>query len=174
MLPDPKSAAPAGGIVAPQPQLVNLYLKHELAAYLDGLVITGENIGDIRRSCFVPWDSAWNGIVREETASRERRSHDPEAALADRPARPQLIEDNELEQARKDLAQGQRIFSALQAQRDEEQDRADKAEAALLALRGRLQPYCQHKIFCESVTFYPRGACTCGLDQALAEPQEQG
>ena len=29
------------------------------------------NIGDIRRSLFVPWESQWNGWVRDETASRE-------------------------------------------------------------------------------------------------------
>lgn len=56
----------------PQPSLVNLYLKRELEAYLDGLTITGDNIGDIRRSLFMPWKSVWNGIVRDETAKREQ------------------------------------------------------------------------------------------------------
>lgn len=46
-------------------------LPHELRTYLDTLTITGENIGEIRRSLFLPWDSAWNGLVREETAARE-------------------------------------------------------------------------------------------------------
>lgn len=46
-------------------------LRHELCIYLDTLIITDDNIGDIRRQCFVPWDSAWNGIVRDETAARE-------------------------------------------------------------------------------------------------------
>lgn len=44
----------------------------ELRTYLDGLTITGDNIGDIRRSLFMPFDSAWNGIVRDETAKREQ------------------------------------------------------------------------------------------------------
>jgi RNase P subunit RPR2 len=48
-------------------------LAQELAKYLDTLTITGDNIGDIRRECFVPWDSQWNGIVRDETAAREGR-----------------------------------------------------------------------------------------------------
>ena len=47
-------------------------LRQELRAYLDTLgVITGDNIGDIRRSLFMPWGSQWNGWVRDETASRE-------------------------------------------------------------------------------------------------------
>ena len=49
----------------------------ELRAYLDTLTITGDNIGDIRRSLFVPWESAWNGWVRDETAARERPSSSP-------------------------------------------------------------------------------------------------
>lgn len=47
-------------------------LRNELRAYLDGLTITGDNIGEIRRSLFMPWDSPWNDVVREETANRER------------------------------------------------------------------------------------------------------
>lgn len=47
-------------------------LISELEAHLDGLKINGDTIGDIRRSCFVPWDSEWNGIVRDLTAQRER------------------------------------------------------------------------------------------------------
>jgi hypothetical protein len=47
-------------------------LRLELRAYLDTLTITGDTIGDIRRRCFVPWESEWNGIVRDETAKRER------------------------------------------------------------------------------------------------------
>lgn len=46
-------------------------LQHELRLYLDALAIDGDNIGEIRRRLFVPWDSAWNGIVRDETAMRE-------------------------------------------------------------------------------------------------------
>lgn len=66
--------------VVPPPQeksmtttsLVDLYLHRELCVYLDTQDIHGDNIGDIRRDCFVPWDSQWNGIVRDETAERER------------------------------------------------------------------------------------------------------
>lgn len=47
-------------------------MVNDLKTYLDTLVITSDNIGDIRRQCFVPWDSKWNGIVRDETAKRER------------------------------------------------------------------------------------------------------
>lgn len=65
-----------GGVSLPPQPLDVWYLKRELSAYLDQCVITSENIGDIRWSLFVPWDSAWNGIVRDETASRENRSPD--------------------------------------------------------------------------------------------------
>lgn len=47
-------------------------LISELEAYLDGITINGDTIGNIRRSCFVPWDSEWNGIVRDLTAQREK------------------------------------------------------------------------------------------------------
>lgn len=46
-------------------------LKSELIAYLDTIPVTSENIGEIRRSCFMPFDCEWNGIVRDETAARE-------------------------------------------------------------------------------------------------------
>lgn len=46
-------------------------LRIELRTYLDTLTITGDTIGDIRRRLFMPWDSEWNGWVRDETASRE-------------------------------------------------------------------------------------------------------
>lgn len=49
----------------------------ELRTYLDGIVVTSDNIGDIRRALLLPWDSQWNGWVRDETATRENR----EAAL---------------------------------------------------------------------------------------------
>ena len=48
-------------------------LVNELKCWLDQQTITSENIGDIRRRCFVPWSSSWNGIVREETALRENK-----------------------------------------------------------------------------------------------------
>lgn len=48
-------------------------MKQELSTYLDTLEITSENVGDIRRSIFVPWDSEWNALVRDETAKRETK-----------------------------------------------------------------------------------------------------
>ena len=60
------------GVPLPVPPLILTKMTHELRAYLDTFIITGDNIGDIRRDCFVPWDSEWNGIVRDETAQRER------------------------------------------------------------------------------------------------------
>lgn len=47
-------------------------LKQELIDYLNTQRVTPENIGDFRRSLFVPWESEWNGIVRDETAAREK------------------------------------------------------------------------------------------------------
>jgi hypothetical protein len=47
-------------------------LACELRRWLDEKTITSENIGDIRRSCFMPWASSWNGLVRDETAEREK------------------------------------------------------------------------------------------------------
>lgn len=47
-------------------------LQEELCAWLDKQTITSENIGQIRRACFMPWDSKWNAIVRDETAAREK------------------------------------------------------------------------------------------------------
>ena len=44
----------------------------EMRNWLDTQTITGENIGNIRRQLFMPWDSLWNGWVRDETATRER------------------------------------------------------------------------------------------------------
>lgn len=46
-------------------------LRQELIKYLDRLPITSDNIGAIRRSCLMPWHSAWNKIVTDETAARE-------------------------------------------------------------------------------------------------------
>ena len=48
-------------------------MKQELTEWLDKVAITSDNIGQIRRECFVPWDSEWNGIVRDETAARENK-----------------------------------------------------------------------------------------------------
>ena len=47
-------------------------LGDELRQWLDSQHINGDNIGTIRRQCFMPWDSAWNALVRDETAAREK------------------------------------------------------------------------------------------------------
>lgn len=44
----------------------------ELCTYLDSIAITSDNIGSIRRSLSLPYDSEWNAIVRDETAAREK------------------------------------------------------------------------------------------------------
>jgi hypothetical protein len=51
----------------------NTTLVKELRIWLDSQLITSDNIGDIRCSLFLPWDSEWNSIVRDETATRENR-----------------------------------------------------------------------------------------------------
>lgn len=56
-------------------------LRIEMRTYLDTLTITGDNIGDIRRSLFMPFNSSWNGWVRDDTAERER----PAAPTAPQP-----------------------------------------------------------------------------------------
>lgn len=48
-------------------------LLKELKDYLDTIIITSDNIGQIRYSLFVPWDSKWNTWVRDETALRENK-----------------------------------------------------------------------------------------------------
>jgi hypothetical protein len=57
---------------APEPP-VAFDMQSELRRHLDGLQVTSENIGDTRRKLFVPWNSRWNSIVRDETAKRENR-----------------------------------------------------------------------------------------------------
>ena len=47
-------------------------LGAELRQWLNSHDIHGDNIGSIRRQCFMPWDSAWNALVRDETAAREK------------------------------------------------------------------------------------------------------
>lgn len=44
-----------------------------LLRYLITLNITSDNIGDIRRSLFFPWESPWNGLVRDLTAALENK-----------------------------------------------------------------------------------------------------
>jgi hypothetical protein len=56
----------------PDPRAADPRLLQQLRAWLDTLIIHGDNIGDIRRACFMPWDCEWNGIVRDETAQREQ------------------------------------------------------------------------------------------------------
>jgi hypothetical protein len=63
----------------PPAQAPNLLM--ELRAYLDALTITSDNIGSIRHSLFFPWDSHWNGWVRDETAARENRKGRGAAAM---------------------------------------------------------------------------------------------
>ena len=46
-----------------------------LLAELDKLVITSQNIGDIRRRYLLPFDCDWNSFVRDETAARENKTH---------------------------------------------------------------------------------------------------
>lgn len=48
-------------------------MVEQLTTYLNTLKITSDNIGDIRRSCFMPFDCKWNSVVRDETASRENK-----------------------------------------------------------------------------------------------------
>lgn len=56
-----------------------------LGFVLDPQVINSDNIGDIRRSLFLPINCQWNDIVREETAAREnkppRHPDDVQAAI---------------------------------------------------------------------------------------------
>lgn len=47
-------------------------LLNEMRAWLDTQNINGSTIGEIRRRLFMPFDSEWNGIVRDETAAREK------------------------------------------------------------------------------------------------------
>lgn len=46
----------------------------DLRTYLDMQTITSENIGKFRRWLFLPWESQWNGWVRDETAARENKA----------------------------------------------------------------------------------------------------
>ena len=72
----PPSTAESGrrgvGGETPGAALKLMNLIAELESHLDDLKINGDTIGDIRRACFVPWDSEWNGIVRDLTAQREQ------------------------------------------------------------------------------------------------------
>jgi len=47
-------------------------LRDELCQWLNSQDINGETIGSIRRQCFMPWNSEWNALVRDETAAREK------------------------------------------------------------------------------------------------------
>ena len=48
--------------------------QQKLIEELDKLEITSENIGEVRRRFFLPFDCEWNGIVRDLTARRENRN----------------------------------------------------------------------------------------------------
>ena len=58
----------------PAPQWNVSGMVTALRAYLDTKRITPDTIGDIRRTLFMPWESQWNALVREETAARERNT----------------------------------------------------------------------------------------------------
>lgn len=47
-------------------------LGAELRQWLKSQAINGDTIGSIRRQCFMPWESSWNALVRDETASLEK------------------------------------------------------------------------------------------------------
>lgn len=60
-------------------------LANELRKWLDEQDITPDTIGNIRRRCSMPWDGAWNALVRDETAARELPNDiwkDPEVKAA--------------------------------------------------------------------------------------------
>lgn len=59
-------------------------LRRELCRWLDHQHVTTANIGALRRACSVPWDSAWNQIVRIETGERENKP--PRFTPAEKPA----------------------------------------------------------------------------------------
>lgn len=49
-------------------------LRKDRSEFINWLLhqnITPENIGNIRRQCFMPYDCSWNAFVRDETAARE-------------------------------------------------------------------------------------------------------
>jgi hypothetical protein len=60
------------GITFEEQTVKELPLEVQMTTYLDSLDITSDNIGDIRRSLFMPFDCNWNSWVRDETAKRER------------------------------------------------------------------------------------------------------
>ena len=75
-----ESHPPSSGVgtAPPEPPCIlvdrDADVRRELRAYLDGLTITSDNIGEIRRSLLMPFDWQWNGWVREDTADRENKS----------------------------------------------------------------------------------------------------
>ncbi len=52
-------------------------LHLDMIAYLEGIAVTSENIGNIRRSLFMPFECKWNGYVRDATAAYENKSSQP-------------------------------------------------------------------------------------------------
>ena len=61
-------------------------LHEELITFLDKTRIDSDNIGSVRSRCFVPWDSEWNALVRDETAKREVSRFIPTPEEAERMA----------------------------------------------------------------------------------------
>ncbi len=55
-------------------------LRDELRRYLSTMVVHRDNIGRIRCDLFMPFDSVWNGLVRDETAAVEQRMEDVNGA----------------------------------------------------------------------------------------------
>jgi hypothetical protein len=55
----------------PTTETVSQGLATMVGRYLDSITITSDNIGEIRRSLFMPFECGWNGWVRDETANRE-------------------------------------------------------------------------------------------------------
>lgn len=55
----------------------------DLITYLRTLKITSENIGNIRRSLFMPFDHPWNGLVRDWTAQSENVQTDEKLSQCD-------------------------------------------------------------------------------------------
>jgi hypothetical protein len=49
-------------------------VKTAVFRYINTLVITSDNVGDIRRSLFMPYDCKWNGWIRDMTAELENKS----------------------------------------------------------------------------------------------------
>lgn len=58
--------------VPPLPPFLPIDLRGELFSWLAKQEVTSKNIGKIRESCMVPWDSKWNSMVLDATAAVEQ------------------------------------------------------------------------------------------------------